>query len=758
MGDKIKILHLEDVTSDAELVERQLKKSGLAFEKLVVDEKDDYVKALKQFQPNIILSDHSLPQFNSREALHLLNNTGLKIPFILVTATMSEEFAVEMMKEGATDYILKDRMQRLSSAVTSAIDKFKTEEERKRVDEELKLLFNTIDEVYFSRDALTSRMVQISPACETVFGYTPEEFLADPELVSKIIHPDDRHIITGNRSKLERAEVVIVAFRITHKDKRVRWIESKIIPTLDEHGELIRLYGISRDITERKRDEEELDRQNRQLIEAAEMQVGILNALPPGIVLLNAAGKISAINEAWREFTILNNLGIPNYGMGYSYLPLVEKATGADKATAGNVAQGIREVITGQKEESCIEYSYLSPEGKRWMQIIIAPIKDHEQKGAVVLHIDITDRKLAEESLLQSESNLRSIFENTDLAIVSFDSDLNVISFNHNAYSLVKTHINKRLKPGSPGFKYFNRERKQLINDIVRKVKNGETVNYETTFDLTGITEWYEVKWMGVVDPKEQNIGIILTMNNITAKKNAEIDRERVTADLVRRNMDLEQFTYIISHNLRAPVANIIGLSNLMQDLNIADEDARTILNALSTSVKSLDDVILDLNQILQVNSQVNENTEAVSLGDLIREIANSIAILIQKEKVVINTDFNQVCILHTLKSYLRSIFYNLIVNSIKYRQADLAPVISINSECSNDKVIINYRDNGRGIDMAKNGKHLFGLYKRFDTTVDGKGMGLFMVKIQVQNLGGSIEVESEVNTGTQFKLTFPQK
>ena len=112
MDRSLKILHLEDIASDAELVDRALKKAGIAFEKCLVDTRQEYMDALEEFQPDVILSDHSLPTFNSLEALNLLKETGRNIPFILITSTVSEEFAGSVMREGASDYVLKDRLLR----------------------------------------------------------------------------------------------------------------------------------------------------------------------------------------------------------------------------------------------------------------------------------------------------------------------------------------------------------------------------------------------------------------------------------------------------------------------------------------------------------------------------------------------------------------------------------------------------------------------------------------------------------------------
>jgi len=131
MNQSLRILHIEDVTSDAELIERTLRKSGIEFEKLLVETKEEYVRALHEFIPDIILSDHSLPAFNSLEALEILKQRKTNTPFILITATVSEEFAVSVMKQGASDYILKDRLQRLPNAIMNAIGKHQSDNERR---------------------------------------------------------------------------------------------------------------------------------------------------------------------------------------------------------------------------------------------------------------------------------------------------------------------------------------------------------------------------------------------------------------------------------------------------------------------------------------------------------------------------------------------------------------------------------------------------------------------------------------------------
>lgn len=123
----LKVLHLEDVESDADLVSRALKKAGMEAEILVVDSKEGYVNAIIEFGPDIILSDHTLPTLSSTEALNIFLQSGIRIPFILVTATISEEYAVSVIKAGADDYVLKDNLEKLPQAIISSLEKIESQ-------------------------------------------------------------------------------------------------------------------------------------------------------------------------------------------------------------------------------------------------------------------------------------------------------------------------------------------------------------------------------------------------------------------------------------------------------------------------------------------------------------------------------------------------------------------------------------------------------------------------------------------------------
>jgi PAS domain S-box-containing protein len=244
-------------------------------------------------------------------------------------------------------------------------------------------------------------------------------------------------------------------------------------------------------------------------------------------------------------------------------------------------------------------------------------------------------------------------------------------------------------------------------------------------------------------------------MQDITALESAEQERARITEELIKRNKALEQFTYVISHNLRAPVANIRALTEILKDTDsfIPEQD---LLEKMSLSVLNLDTIISDLNQILQIKQQQHSLKEQVNLHALMSSISLSIKNLIEQEHVSIQLDVDQGFSITAVRGYLYSIFYNLTLNSIKYRRKEANPMIKIRCSVENDQLVIGFQDNGKGIDLEKNGADLFGLYKRFDSTVEGKGLGLFMVKTQVEELGGTIDVQSVFGAGTLFIIRMP--
>ena len=279
----LKILILEDSPEDVDLIERELKRGGIDFRSTVVKKKDDYEKALRDFLPDVILSDHSLPQFNSIEAMEIWKafqkDRSVSIPFILITGSVSEEFAVQSIKAGAGDYILKDRLKRLPTSIISALDKAKLERERASYMSEIisqALLMKEAEHLAnfgsWKIDLVTGKH-QWSDEVFRMLGFEPGEVLPGYDVLFDYVHGEDkdglRHVLEEAVNKRDFQEY---EFRIITKDGQVKSLHSRILVKRNDEQVAIQLLGFTIDITRQKLQTRALEIQNQKLMEIAWVQ------------------------------------------------------------------------------------------------------------------------------------------------------------------------------------------------------------------------------------------------------------------------------------------------------------------------------------------------------------------------------------------------------------------------------------------------------------------------------------------------------
>ncbi len=250
---------------------------------------------------------------------------------------------------------------------------------------------------------------------------------------------------------------------------------------------------------------------------------------------------------------------------------------------------------------------------------------------------------------------------------------------------------------------------------------------------------------------------IIDEQNHEIKRQNETLEEEvkKRTRELVAYNQQLEQFAFISGHNLRAPAARIFGLGNLLNKMEPGSEERELIIQKIIKETEELDHVVKDLNTILDIRRDQTAMLTDVDLEESVEQIRINLAREIHETNTHIITDFTEVSKVHSIRPYIHSILINLISNSIKYRFPGRPPLILIQSFLLEDHIHIVFRDNGLGIDLSVSKDKLFSLYHRFHNHVEGKGMGLYLVKTQVMTLGGRIEVASEVNHGTTFHVYF---
>lgn len=277
MSERINILIVEDLVADAELIQRELRRANIPFIARRVETKDTFLRALRDFQPTIVLSDYDLPQFSGPEALRLLKETGSLAPFILVTGSLSEEVAVSCMKDGAHDYILKTSLTRLPSAVQSALEKIRTLEDKERAEvalrkseEQYRLIAENTRDLICMID-INGRFTYVSPSHRDVLGYSPESLLG--QSCFRLTHPDD---MPDPAAELLRSAALPGSdnreIRIRHKNGDWKVFETLGNWIYDSAGNPQQGIWISRDITERKRAEKTL-RESQEKLRQSEEQL-----------------------------------------------------------------------------------------------------------------------------------------------------------------------------------------------------------------------------------------------------------------------------------------------------------------------------------------------------------------------------------------------------------------------------------------------------------------------------------------------------
>ncbi len=228
---------------------------------------------------------------------------------------------------------------------------------------------------------------------------------------------------------------------------------------------------------------------------------------------------------------------------------------------------------------------------------------------------------------------------------------------------------------------------------------------------------------------------------------------QETNQELINYNGQLEQFAFITAHNLRAPIARLLGLTNIFDTENLANEFNATVIDKIHITSENLDAVIKDLNLILEIKKGHREKG-SINLQERLAKVLQILETPIKESQAEITADFSEVGEVVAIGAYIDSILYNLLSNAIKYKAMDRKPIIYIRAFIESKNLIcLSIADDGLGIDLGNYGEKIFGMYKRFHLHVDGKGLGLYLTKTQVEAMGGEIKIESKLNEGTTFKI-----
>ncbi|MCC3151718.1 PAS domain-containing protein [Hymenobacter sp. BT770] len=403
-------------------------------------------------------------------------------------------------------------------------------------------------------------------------------------------------------------------------------------------------------------------------------------------------------------------------------------------------AQKLREAFEGHKVHFDVEVQFLgAPQPLIYAVTKVPLVADGAITGVHAVFRDMTETYNSNRVIREQADKLNTIFESITDAFFLLDREWRFGFVNSEVERLLNVKREQIL--GRTLQDVFPEESQGVLHEQFENAfRTNQVMHFQAYFGRMQL--WLEVKAF----PSKE--GLSIYFSDVTEKVRSQ-------EELYRQNKDLQQFTYIVSHNLRAPVANALGLVDLLGTLDKDSPDYKPALDNLRASTQQVDMVLRDMNTILSIrDKQGVEEPEQVLLGDIVEQARLNLAELTTQCGGEVLTDIPADLYVLGNRAYLYSIFFNLLSNSLKYRSDERPLRVSITARAQpgqGAEVVV--ADNGSGFDMEKAGLDVFRLYKRFHSSQPGRGMGLYLVKTHVETMGGQIEVSSAVNVGTQFIL-----
>jgi len=399
-----------------------------------------------------------------------------------------------------------------------------------------------------------------------------------------------------------------------------------------------------------------------------------------------------------------------------------------------------------------VHFEALSTRTGRWLETRALP----SPQGLSLFFSNITDRVTAAKHLEQ----LALVAQGTDNGVLISDAQgrtewVNEGFTKHTGYTL------DDLLGRFPGSVLDGPDTDPAIQETIRSYfQQPEPFSVPIlTYTKAGEKLWVLLHITPLYNPAGELTKFISIQQNINAQKAMEAQQARLTQDLYEHNRDLQQFTYMLSHNLRAPLANALGLTRLLIQVGKDSPVFNPSLGHLRQSLEQVDGVLHDLSLVLSLRDEQHQQVpETVALAQVCEQAIQHWAPALAQCAGHVTLDVAEGLLVRGTRAYVYSIFDNLLSNALKYRASERPLHIAIACIAGGPGgVSISFTDNGSGFDQAKAGAKLFQLYQRFHGEHQGRGLGLFLVKTHVEAMGGTIEVSSQVGVGTRFLIQLNQ-
>lgn len=639
---------------------------------------------------------------------------------------------------------LRDRkgtVRKLTGTVQDITEIKQGDFERNEWKSRYKILADTSNQVIYDHDIMTGRITWSGPVKE-VLGFSDNELATVPRYEKQIHREDIKYRVSQLDIGKHRLKPYDIRYRFKTKSRQYITLRDRGIFLLDEKSRVYRALGTVQDISDKIRVETDLLESNR-------FKERMENAMP-GLLY---------VNDVKTRSNIYVNHNITRM-LGYSWEEIEEMGNNITQQLVhpedvSNLTEWNSEPSRTVKDS---EYRLKTKSGEwRWFRSRDTVFR-RDEKGNVTQIIgvaqDITERKKMEEDLKESEARFRTLQEASFGGIGLHDQGL-IIDCNQ-GLSAITGYTREELL-GSDGIRLIAPEYRELVmNNILS--------GYEKPYDAEGIRKdgtRYSLEICGKNIPyKDRNIRVT-EFRDITDRKlieqkiieqNARL--QSLMIDLRKKNDQLEEFTQIVSHNLRSPMGNMLTLITFMETAK-TEEDREQYMTYLKESSSKALTTLEELNEVLKLKQNENIEKQLLYFENVFNQVKAMISAKIAETSAEIRFDFSQAPSIHYPNIYLESIFLNLLTNALKYSDPGQRPVIDVKTYNRDNDILLEVSDNGLGINLERYGHQIFKLQKTFHKHPESRGIGLFMIKNQIEAMGGEISVESQEGIGTTFFVNF---
>ncbi|QCR24086.1 PAS domain-containing sensor histidine kinase [Pontibacter sp. SGAir0037] len=543
------------------------------------------------------------------------------------------------------------------------------------------------------------------------------------------------------------------------KDGSAFWANVIITPVYDDEKKLIGFSKVTRDLSERKKGEDDLYKAYEELKGNEERYRLLVEEVTDyAIFMLDPAGHVATWNEGAKRIK------------GYEAQEIIGKYFGKFYSREANETGFPAYELKMAKQVGRFEdegWRYRKDGSAFWANVVITTIYNSKREliGFSKITRDLTERKKLEEQLYRTNEELKESEEKSrllvnsvkDYAIIMLNPEGLIVSWNggaerikgYKAAEIVGKHFStfysrESIETGFPQF------------ELNKALEHGHFEDEGWRLRKDGTAFWANIVISPIYNTENRLLGFAKITRDLTEHlRNEELMRKN--KELVRINNDLDNFVYTASHDLKSPITNLEGLlMALEEDLGSEKEKHEELLKRMSGSISTLKSVIADLADVTKL-LQEKERPENVSIPELLEEVKESLRPLINSNKAEIHVESLEFETLIYSRKNLRSILFNLVANAIKYAAPQRTPQVIIKTALSETgEHTLSVSDNGLGIAHSQIGK-IFSMFKRAHDHVEGSGIGLYLVKKILDNSGDRIVVESEEGKGSVFNVYFRQ-